>query len=475
MTPSPDRSVRRGGAPKSRLLDWIEHLASNQRAGGSNPSGCTPSPENLNTSPRPPCGGGAHAPAAAPALPLRARRADAGAMEVDRARLALIASQLQDAAQALQPKSRTETVAAAVEEYKASRAPLDRESTQKNRAYRLARLVRLFGELPLAELTEDDLGMYLAGYPAASQPNVQTVVFPFIRWAARHGWPGLDAVVPKRTAKSRARHRHMSPREYGAALVAVQGMRRQPRKRSVTVDCLHLAVLTPLRGGEIVSLRASNVGSEGRRLHLVETKTGDRTVPLSPVARAIVLRRRDRAKGEGRYLFPAARGAAGHFARASLSHAWRRDVALPLGMPDVSLHTCRHSWASFAIDSGEPMEWVRRMLGHSSEHMTAKYTHVSDRRLAEVSDRVERGIVGCGQHQLELPMSEEHPARTLERLTPTQRSVLCDNLGEFRTTNPGVAQAAIALVRRGLFQRVAPKTYARTELGQRIAAEGGAR
>ena len=46
-------------------------------------------------------------------------------------------------------------------------------------------------------------------------------------------------------------------------------------------------------------------------------------------------------------------------------------------LPEISLHSLRHGWATVALEAGVPMKVVQDRLNHASERITADiYTHV---------------------------------------------------------------------------------------------------
>ena len=65
------------------------------------------------------------------------------------------------------------------------------------------------------------------------------------------------------------------------------------------IAAIRLLILTGCRRGEILGLRWEDVDLESRELRLPDTKTGPRTVPLSPAAVQLLPNCRDRRAAGG--------------------------------------------------------------------------------------------------------------------------------------------------------------------------------
>ncbi len=58
-------------------------------------------------------------------------------------------------------------------------------------------------------------------------------------------------------------------------------------------------------------------------------------------------------------------------------------------LPEISLHSLRHGWATLALEAGVPMKVVQDRLNHASESITADvYTHVRAPLQSDAAERV---------------------------------------------------------------------------------------
>ena len=182
--------------------------------------------------------------------------------------------------------------------------------------------------------------------------------------------------------------------------------RMQPKERFLTADemarlnsvltrdefyCPHvvaivrLLMLTGCRFGEIAALEWDWI--RGKRIHLPDSKSGPRTVWLSSAARAVI-DAIPRHSADCPYLFPARPPTR---PIDSLNTHWDR-IRREAGLSDVRLHDLRHSWASVAAMNGVDMVTIAKLLGHALVETTERYTHLSDRSVADAADRVSNRI-----------------------------------------------------------------------------------
>ncbi len=151
------------------------------------------------------------------------------------------------------------------------------------------------------------------------------------------------------------------------------------------VAVIRLPMLTGCRFGEVVSLEWDWI--RGTRIHLPDSKSGPRTVWLSSAARAVI-DAIPRYSPDCPFLFPA-RPPTRHI--DNIECQWTR-IRNEAGLPRLRLHDLRHSWASVAAMNGVNMVTVAKLLGHALVETTERYTHLSDRSVADAADRVSNRI-----------------------------------------------------------------------------------
>jgi len=156
-----------------------------------------------------------------------------------------------------------------------------------------------------------------------------------------------------------------------------------------------MGVETGMRLEELLSLKWEQVDLERREVRLVRTKTNrPRVVPLSTRAVA-VLAATGGPLGASTYVFiNSATGDRYRKIRRAFRTACRR-----AGLEDVRFHDLRHTFASWAVQSGADLYRLSRILGHTTLQMTTRYAHLSTQHLHEVIKRMatfmDAGVSDC--------------------------------------------------------------------------------
>lgn len=150
---------------------------------------------------------------------------------------------------------------------------------------------------------------------------------------------------------------------------------------------------TGMRVSELVAIRAADLHVDAQYLTCVGKGNKERLVPIGEqatawvqryereVRRALAARRPLRTSAR---LFLNARG--GPLSRVGF---WKilKNHARRAGLPTVSPHVLRHSFATHLLERGADLRAIQTMLGHADLSTTQIYTHVLEARLRSVYDR----------------------------------------------------------------------------------------
>ncbi len=142
-----------------------------------------------------------------------------------------------------------------------------------------------------------------------------------------------------------------------------------------------------LRVSEAVELAASGLHLDQGYLTVIGKGSKERAVPIGSKAMAALraYMATDRGlldpSGRSRALFLGRRGK-----KLTRQGFWKRlrTLASKAGLPDLSPHVLRHSFATHLVEGGADLRSVQLMLGHADITTTQIYTHVAAGRLSEV-------------------------------------------------------------------------------------------
>jgi len=145
-----------------------------------------------------------------------------------------------------------------------------------------------------------------------------------------------------------------------------------------------------LRVSELVALRLSQLNLDGGYVVVVGKGNKERPVPVGVPAREALRVYLDGARSSllrersSPYVFVTPRGRA-----MSRQGFWKllKQRALALGLPEVSPHRLRHSFATHLLEGGADLRAVQAMLGHADIATTQIYTDVARARLRDLHRR----------------------------------------------------------------------------------------
>ena len=152
------------------------------------------------------------------------------------------------------------------------------------------------------------------------------------------------------------------------------------------IAAIRLLMLTGCRKNEILTLRWKDIDLRAATLALADTKTGPRTISLSPAA-ANLIAALPRKPGNP-WVFPGRKR--GRHMR-SIDDAWKT-VRARAALDDVRLHDLRHSYASRALALGETLPIIGKLLGHTQIETTARYAHLATNSIRKAAQRIANSI-----------------------------------------------------------------------------------
>lgn len=148
-----------------------------------------------------------------------------------------------------------------------------------------------------------------------------------------------------------------------------------------------LLYATGMRVSELVQLKKEQVDLDSAFLRVIGKGRKERVIPLGNSARVylreyLILRDKKFKERDGSpYLFITK-----YAAPMTRNEFWRqlKSSAKRAGIPDLSPHTVRHSFATHLLDGGADLRTLQELLGHSSLSTTQIYTHVETKRLKDL-------------------------------------------------------------------------------------------
>jgi len=193
------------------------------------------------------------------------------------------------------------------------------------------------------------------------------------------------------------RERFLSPNEISHLGRTLDRAQEDGSESPFAISAFKLLILTGCRLGEIQTLKWEYL-SPGY-MHLPDSKTGARRIPLPPAAQA-VLDSLPRTAGNEWIIEGKEPGQ--HL--TDLQRPWRR-VRAKAEITDVRIHDLRHTYASNALAQGLDIVMVGRLLGHSQIQTSMRYVHLADDPVKEAAQLVSNELA----RNIDVPISSGPP------------------------------------------------------------------
>lgn len=157
---------------------------------------------------------------------------------------------------------------------------------------------------------------------------------------------------------------------------------------------IDILIYAGLRRGEILALKSDDIDFKNNVIHInkavifkgnspelkpcPKSDSGIRDIPIPKQLRASLLSYMSENIGS-EYLFPMTSDVYSLMTLAVLRKFWQ-NIKTKIGLPkDVTLHTCRHTYATKLFYGGVDMKAAQKLLGHSNIRMTLDiYTHLQE-------------------------------------------------------------------------------------------------
>lgn len=189
--------------------------------------------------------------------------------------------------------------------------------------------------------------------------------------------------------KETRRQRFLSAAELLALGKVLDAVYRENVEHPSVVPAIRLLLFTGARRGEMLGLRWEHVDWESNCLNLPESKTGAKTIHLSPPAREVLDALRRQRTEKSVWVLP---GRTSGGALVGLPHAWQR-IRKRAKLGDLRLHDLRHSFASVAAATNMSLPMIGALLGHSQPQTTQRYAHLAADPLKEAAERIGERIL----------------------------------------------------------------------------------
>jgi integrase/recombinase XerD len=249
------------------------------------------------------------------------------------------------------------------------------EATIQTYVSAVFRFARYFGKSP-GRLGPEHIRQYLLHLRndkkdtwSTLQVNRGALKFLYVR-VLKQGWFDEEIAAPKKRPQA----------------ITVLSAEQITRILDNTHNLKHWTILatfyaTALRSNELRHLKVSDIDAQRMVLHVREAK-GDvpRNIPLSPVLRER-LRIYYRWRKPVDWLFPSKQRLDQPLDNGTIRTLCRK-AGRRAGIPFlVHPHLFRHACATHMLDAGADLRTIQVLLGHADIRTTARYLHVSTKRL----------------------------------------------------------------------------------------------
>lgn len=254
-------------------------------------------------------------------------------------------------------------------------------------------------DITRADIVEMHQAMKATPYQANRTLGVLSIMF-----TVAHTWDvrtdGVNPCWKVKRYKEAKRERYLTPDE----LARLGKVLRETNAEREAAHCILLLVLTGCRLGEIQKLKWDYVDLDAGLLRLPDSKSGAKIVAIG---QAVVetLKTIPKVKNNPYVITGTIEGQ--HL--TDMQKPWRR-LRKRAGLDGLRIHDLRHSFASDALQLGEDLTMIGRLLGHTQVQTTARYAHLKTGPIKAAANKVSDAIALA----LTLPVKEHGNSNDLD-------------------------------------------------------------
>ena len=252
------------------------------------------------------------------------------------------------------------------------------------------RILPTFGTTKVQDLTRPAVAKWHQGMQSTpvDANRALLVLHKLLAVAEVWGWrEGTNPVKGVQKYREQPRERSLSAAELyrlGRAISDLEAADSKPLSPFLAL-AFRLLLLTGMRKDEVLTLRWEEVDLDGGVLRLPDSKSGRKLVTLGNPA-IEVLRRGPRMADSPWVVTTTTRDSGGAWQHVVNPYkGWQavkerasthEDEQPDVDVRDLTLHDCRHAFASMGAGAGLSLTAIGALLGHADQASTARYAHL---------------------------------------------------------------------------------------------------
>ena len=262
------------------------------------------------------------------------------------------------------------------------------------------------GSHRIIDVTRADVVSLHASMKATPYQANRTLGVLSVMFTVAHSWEvradGVNPCWKVKRFKEEKRERYLTEEELARLGKVLRGSTTEPE----AVNCIRLLLLTGCRLGEIQTLKWDYIDHKAGVLRLPDSKTGAKVVPVGEAVFEILktIKKLDKnpyvitGRVEGQHL-------------TDMQHPWRR-LRKRAGLDGLRIHDLRHSFASDALQLGQDLTMIGKLLGHTQVQTTARYAHLKTAPIRTAANTVSAAIAAA----LSRPVKADNDAQLDESI-----------------------------------------------------------